>query len=748
MTDWIVTSSVLIIVVTALRYLLRGTISLRLQYALWAIVLLRLLLPVQLGETSFSVLNAVEEDTELQLTVSRPFFFVGETPDLAMPVVEPDDSLSEEELTQLQQKLELQYYEEMSQYAMPVSLSTVLRVVWLTGTAVTAAWFFLSNLHFARVLRRSRRLTEHTCGNLPVYVSPPADTPCLFGLFHPAVYVTEAVLQDETVLHHVLSHEETHYRQGDHIWSVLRGVCLALHWYNPLVWLAAALSRRDAELACDEGTLRRLGEEQRTAYGETLIALTCGRKKGELLLTATTMTGSKKSLRERITLIAKRPKMAVYTLIAALLVVTVAAGCTFTGKKAPDSPDELAISYLGSEHVEAQVLSAVRTYIIAHAAIVNDLAEGGDLITAAEIHSIAPSLNSNTENGLCLYNVSYYLQYADPLLLDEISQSGEFAQKWQAEGTNGSAPVPNFFHSGFFQAAVIAPYSEAGQLPVVYTGSAENGQAAVTAKTYLRAHAEILQQLTPSATITDGEILSLTPIRLPHDALSPTIPYVLYYRLSAQDSDVLTETTTGQDFQLEWSQKNTGHPCPTAVEISAANETEQRADVFFSAILYAPRQDTFSVSMTNQHWSMPGEAKMAAAEYVLERAAAVQRQTGDPSLITGAEITRLQPISTGVASEFFSVQFYHLDYRLQLRDDEMLYTDLHSMTYSQEDGKLWLREHHDNGTPVLVVERRTQIDETRSRLSILYTGDVEQLYGGDYTKAARGIYESARNSTH
>ena len=140
MTDWIVTSSVLIIVVTALRYLLRGTISLRLQYALWAIVLLRLLLPVQLGETSFSVLNAVEEDTELQLTVSRPFFFVGETPDLAMPVVEPDDSLSEEELTQLQQKLELQYYEEMSQYAMPVSLSTVLRVVWLTGTAVTAAW--------------------------------------------------------------------------------------------------------------------------------------------------------------------------------------------------------------------------------------------------------------------------------------------------------------------------------------------------------------------------------------------------------------------------------------------------------------------------------------------------------------------------------------------------------------------------------------------------------------------------------
>lgn len=625
MTDWIVTSSVLIIVVTALRYLLRGTISLRLQYALWALVLLRLLLPVQLGETSFSVLNAVEEDTELQLTVSRPFFFVGETPDLAMPVVEPDDSLSEEELTQLQQKLELQYYEEMSQYAMPVSLSTVLRVVWLTGTAVTAAWFFLSNLHFARVLRRSRRLTEHTCGNLPVYVSPPADTPCLFGLFHPAVYVTEAVLQDETVLHHVLSHEETHYRQGDHIWSVLRGVCLALHWYNPLVWLAAALSRRDAELACDEGTLRRLGEEQRTAYGETLIALTCGRKKGELLLTATTMTGSKKSLRERITLIAKRPKMAVYTLIAALLVVTVAAGCTFTG---------------------------------------------------------------GTEN------------------------------------------------------------EEGHKIPITYAGVGADGQAATDAEDYLRTHIELLQEISPSLVITGGEILSLTPIRLPHDALSPSIPYTLRYRLYAQDADKLSESTLSHDFQRLWGGKDTDCSCPTVAEAYSPDGSGPRTDTCFNAILYAPSQTAFSIHMTNLHWQLPDATKMAAAEYVLEQASAVQQLTGDPSFVTGAKITRLEPISTGYASEFFSVQLYYLDYRLQPRGPSEVNMDLGNLVYSQAEGNLWLREDNSNGTPILAMECRTKNGITWSRLGIFSSIELEQLYGGDYTEAARGIYESARNSTH
>ena len=467
MTSWIVTSSLLIVIVVALRYLLRGKISLRLQYALWVIVLLRLLVPVQLGHTGFSVLNTVEENQELQITVSRPLFYLGETPDLAIPEIDPTLNLSEEALQHLRQQSEQQYYEEMAQYATPVSPSTVLYALWITGIVVTSGWFLAANLRFARALRRSRRETSLACGKLAVYVSPLVDTPCLFGLFHPAVYVTEDVLQSETALHHTLLHEETHYRHGDHIWSALRGLCLALHWYNPLVWLAAVLSRRDVELACDEGTLRRLGEAERTAYGETLIRLTCGRKKGELLLTATTMTGGKSGLRERIKLIAKRPKMAAYALIAAVLVVIVAAGCTFTGSKEPAEP-EFSFLELPDTPVDAQVLSAVKTYIIAHADILNDLAEPG-AVTGAYIHSIDPSPTGETENGLGLYEVVYYLQCNDPrsfVRLQELCESTEFAEKWQAEGTNGNAPVlTNPIHSGF-QAQVLAPYIPVSQAPV------------------------------------------------------------------------------------------------------------------------------------------------------------------------------------------------------------------------------------------------------------------------------------------
>lgn len=133
--------------------------------------------------------------------------------------------------------------------------------------------------------------------------------PASSGVIRPAVYLTPGAAADPVTLTHSVVHELTHFRHGDHVWSLLRCLCLVLHWYNPLVWLAAALSRRDAELACDEATIRRLGEAERAAYGRTLIGITCG-SRPSLLRTGTTMNFGKSGLRERISLIVKRPKTA------------------------------------------------------------------------------------------------------------------------------------------------------------------------------------------------------------------------------------------------------------------------------------------------------------------------------------------------------------------------------------------------------------------------------------------------------
>lgn len=339
MTEWIVTSTVLAALVIAARYALRGKISLRLQYGLWLLVLARLLIPVSFGGTAVSVANVTAPVRPEAITGRVVTYVGGETPDLS--ISEPDPSLPEAEQEARYEENKAAWQAEMDAYraatgGRPISVGDVLLGIWIGGGAVLTALLVFSNLRFGRALRRSRTALEADGVGLPVYVTAAADTPCLFGLFRPVIYVTPEAAADPETLACALAHEETHYRHGDHIWSALRCAALVLHWYNPLVWWAAALSKRDGELACDEATVARLGEARRAAYGRTLIDLTC-QKPNQLLVTATTMTGSAGTIKERIQLLVKKPKTTLGIALLVALMAAIAVGCTFTG--AAEEPD-------------------------------------------------------------------------------------------------------------------------------------------------------------------------------------------------------------------------------------------------------------------------------------------------------------------------------------------------------------------------------------------------------------------------
>lgn len=328
MTEWAITSSVLILVVLVLRRCLKGKISLRLQYGLWALVLVRLLIPISFGHTGLSVLNGVAEIQTETFSVVTP---VEQTTSDFTP---PHQQLQTQLPTGTQSQPD--FTPEIPDRS--ISTSQVWMAVWDVGAVAVGLWLLGVNLRFAQRLRRSRRpLPMENCP-VPVYVTQAVPTPCLFGLFRPSIYITPIVAADEAILRHSLAHELTHYRHRDHLWSALRGLCLALHWNNPLVWLAAVVSSRDGELCCDEATVARLGEGERAAYGRTLLAVTC-QGHANLLLTATSMTGRGREIKERIVLLAKHPKTAVYTLAAVVLISAVAVGCTFTGAQ-PEVPDE------------------------------------------------------------------------------------------------------------------------------------------------------------------------------------------------------------------------------------------------------------------------------------------------------------------------------------------------------------------------------------------------------------------------
>ena len=339
--SWVIPASVMIAALLAMRFVLRGKISLRLQYALWAVVLVRLLVPGSLFTSQFST-DPVAEKLDLPGTIQQVYFSANEDQYEVQYDIHYRGQLHRQEAQN--QPVDFVALEreaaDFAHLSLELDMKREFFNLWLMGMAVMTAVIVTCNVHLACQLRKRRWSLDIPESLLPVYVTEAVPTPCVFGFFRPVIYLTPEVAKDPLVRTHVLEHELTHYRHLDHIWSVLRSLCLVLHWYNPLVWIAAKVSRADAELACDEGAMARLGESQRGNYGRTLIGLTCSASIRGLLLTATTMTGSAGSIRERIRLLMARPRNTILTLTAVILMVTLIVGCTFAGAPETTLPTE------------------------------------------------------------------------------------------------------------------------------------------------------------------------------------------------------------------------------------------------------------------------------------------------------------------------------------------------------------------------------------------------------------------------
>lgn len=388
MIEVLLTSSVLILALALLRRGLRGRIDPRLQYALWLLVVLRLLIPGSLFPAPLTVSGALS-DWEASLaaddtvpasaadapaqspaagTPSQPTgadvtalpvlgplydvyteekdFPLGTSPDQWLQEAPGEDyTVNGVEVDLEQGKQTVTYSQYDSVWSMPF-----WRWPLYAGTALVGTVLLLSNLKFYLSLRKRRRRIPPSelptaCG-ARVYLAEGLASPCLVGLLRPAIYLNEAAL-DPGRLEHILVHEETHRRHGDQLWGLVRGVCLALYWYDPLVWWAAVLSRRDCELACDHSAIRRLGEDRRLDYGQTLVSMIVpGRPLTGLLRTATTMSEGKRTMKERIALIVHRPRMLKVTLAAVAVIVAAVVVLTFGGswEDAPQAGEEAPTS--------------------------------------------------------------------------------------------------------------------------------------------------------------------------------------------------------------------------------------------------------------------------------------------------------------------------------------------------------------------------------------------------------------------
>ncbi len=187
-------------------------------------------------------------------------------------------------------------------------------IAWiiLIGAACVLLWFGFSNIRFRKKLRAGR--IEEISGGLkemylnmckerkvrpvPVYFTDPVPGACLVGVFRP--FIVLPVITAPEDVKNVLTHEICHLKNRDHIWNILRMLCCAIHWFNPLVWLAASMSRTDSELRCDDRVTEAMDEQERKGYADVLVYAAARKSMPGIGVMATGMTMTGKRLKNRV----------------------------------------------------------------------------------------------------------------------------------------------------------------------------------------------------------------------------------------------------------------------------------------------------------------------------------------------------------------------------------------------------------------------------------------------------------------
>ena len=382
--QWAFSSSMLLIIVLLLRALLRGRVSPRLIYGLWLVAALRLMLSITIPAWDMPW-AAAELAPHLAQPIEERLLSEAERNGLAYQALIPSELVTWEDMPRGEDVylcVPLPYdhaplppdmtvdEQDVIYRTVGVGVTTLddkLLPLWKAGAAVTGGVMLLSNLLFYCRLRRRRKPLEGTGSPVPVYIAEGLSSPCLFG---GSIYLTSEAAGDGRLREYALAHELTHWQHRDWYWSLVRCGCLVLHWYNPLVWLAAALSKADGELACDADTVRQLGEDRRLDYGRALVDLAARRgiRPADLLSLSTAMTGGARTIRQRVLALVKNRRTARAVLALTVGILCVSAAFAFGAGPAKSPPanfqrfqiemeDAQAIRY-GPELISSQAYPA------------------------------------------------------------------------------------------------------------------------------------------------------------------------------------------------------------------------------------------------------------------------------------------------------------------------------------------------------------------------------------------------------
>ena len=327
----------------AVRLVLRKKTSRRALCMLWALVALRLLLPVSLTVESPVSLQAEEAP------VSRAYHAMQEArtsvPEEAAPAPAESSGAAAAVVP-------------TEPAAEPVTLRTFARWlpwIWVIGMGCMAAYMLLSFIWMRLTLRRAEHIQDN------VYRCTQWSTPFVLGIIAPCIYVPESVSEED--LPQVLAHERCHIRRWDHVVKPFAFLLLAVNWFNPVLWAAYVLLGRDMENACDEMALKNADAAQRAAYSRALVSCAAQPK----MAAVCPLAFGEVAVKERVKNVLGYKKPAIWAAVMVAVAAVIIGACLLT-KPAEDKSGypldakklyALRTPYVGNNSAVGAILDAL-----------------------------------------------------------------------------------------------------------------------------------------------------------------------------------------------------------------------------------------------------------------------------------------------------------------------------------------------------------------------------------------------------
>lgn len=197
----------------------------------------------------------------------------------------------------------------------------IYSVLWLAGMAALLVHALVSAGKLKKKLATAILLRDN------IYESEFVDSPFVFGVVKPNIYLP--MHMDEGTAAYVIAHEHAHLARRDHWWKVLGYLVLALHWFNPLVWVAYILFCRDIELACDEKVVKGLDGAARADYSQALLSCAAPKR----AVAACPLAFGEGNIKMRVKSALHYKKPAFWVAAAAVLAVVIVAVCFLTNPR-------------------------------------------------------------------------------------------------------------------------------------------------------------------------------------------------------------------------------------------------------------------------------------------------------------------------------------------------------------------------------------------------------------------------------